>query len=53
MSLACPWVPPMGWWIMTLEFGKVILVLGAIVALLGYRYLAARLDARLDKQHHS
>jgi hypothetical protein len=28
-------------------------ILGAIVALLGYRYLAARLDARLDKQHHS
>jgi hypothetical protein len=28
-------------------------ILGAVFALLGYRYLAARLDARLDKQHHS
>lgn len=28
-------------------------ILGTVFAVLGYRYLAARLDARLDKQHHA
>ena len=28
-------------------------IMAAVFAVLGYRYLAARLDARLDKQHHA
>jgi hypothetical protein len=28
-------------------------IMGAVFAVLGYRYLAARLDARLDKHHHA